>query len=89
MPLEVLHFLARKKLPVSVHGIRKVEAVRVLMLSGHVDAIIPVIEPSLTPSSPVAVVTRITPLGLRMLQSFPRSRGPEATKQRRRDVRRT
>lgn len=89
MPLDILHLLARKKLPVSVHGIRKVEAVRVLVLSGHIEAVVPVIEPSLTPASPVALVTRITPMGMRMLQSFPRSRIPEVTKQRRRDVRRT
>jgi hypothetical protein len=89
MPLEILHFLARKKLPVSVHGIRKVEAVRVLMLSGHIEAIVPVTEPSLTPASPVAVVTRITPMGMRMLQSFPRSRVSETTKRRRGDIRRT
>ena len=89
MPLDILHFLARTQLPVSVRGIRKVEAVRVLMLSGHIEAVFPVIEPSLTPSSPVAVVKRITPMGMRMLQSFPGPRIPEAAKQRRRDVRRT
>lgn len=89
MPLDILHFLVRKKLPMSLHGIPKVEAVRVLVLSGHVEAVFPVVEPSLTPASPVAIVTRITPLGMRMLQSFPTSRMPEATKQRRRDVRRT
>ncbi|HUD32953.1 MAG TPA: hypothetical protein VMR43_08030 [Variovorax sp.] len=84
MPLDILHVLARKKLPVTVHGIRKVEAVRVLVLSGHVEAVVPVIEPSLTPSSPIAIVTRITPMGLRMLQSFPRLKAPAASKQRHR-----
>lgn len=84
MPLDILHVLARRKLPVTVRGIRKVEAVRVLVLSGHIEAVVPVIEPSLTPSSPVATVTRITPMGLRMLQSFPRSRTLTTSKQRQR-----
>jgi hypothetical protein len=72
MPLEILHVLARRKLPVVVRGIRKVEAV--LVLSGHIEAELPAAEASLMPASPTAVVTRITPLGKRMLQSFPRSR---------------
>lgn len=74
MPLEILHVLARRKLPVVVRGIRKVEAVRVLVLSGHIEAELPAAEASLMPASPTAVVMRITPLGKRMLQSFPRSR---------------
>lgn len=87
MPLDILHVLARKKLPVAVHGIRRVEAVRVLVLSGHIEATVPVAQPSLMPSSPVAVVTRITPMGLRMLQSFPRTNTLAAQKQRYRDTR--
>jgi hypothetical protein len=87
MPLDILHVLARKKLPVSVYGIRKVEAVRVLVLSGHVEATVPSAEPSLMPSSPVAIVTRITPMGMRMLQSFPRQETQAVSKQRHRGTR--
>jgi hypothetical protein len=70
MPLRTLHLIAGKKLPVTLHGIRSVETVRVLVLSGHVEAMLPEAEPTLNPSSPVAIVTRITPMGQRMLQTF-------------------
>jgi hypothetical protein len=87
MPLEILHLLARKKLPVSVYGIRQVEAVRVLVLSGHLEALLPLAEPSLMPSSPVAIVTRITPMGMRMLQSFPSQKTQAMPKKRHRGTR--
>jgi hypothetical protein len=87
MPLDILHLLASRTLPVEVHGIRKVEAIRVLVLSGHVEAIVPSIEPSLTPSSPVAIVTRITPSGRRMLQTFPATKAPARSKLHRRNTR--
>jgi hypothetical protein len=83
MPLDILHLLASRTLPVEVHGIRKVEAIRVLVLSGHVEAIVPSIEPSLTPSSPVA----ITPSGRRMLQTFPATKTPARSKLHRRNTR--
>ena len=72
MPLRILHLIAGKKLPVTVYGIRSVETVRVLVLSGHIEAILPEYAPTLNPSSPVAIVTRITPMGRRMLLTFPK-----------------
>jgi hypothetical protein len=72
MPLSLLHSLARKKLPVTLHGIRKVETARVLVLSGHIEAMFPLTQPSLTPASPTCIVTRITPMGGRMLLTFPK-----------------
>jgi hypothetical protein len=86
MPLSLLHFLARRKLPVSLHGMRKVETARVLVLSGHIEALFPVAQPSLTPASPTCIVSRITPMGRRMLMTFPNPSAAARSHRRRADV---
>jgi len=75
MPIELLHRLARERLPISVTAGEEVDDVRLLALAGHVRAQIP--RPVRTLSGyhqPPATVTTITALGRQMLERFPRAR---------------
>jgi hypothetical protein len=68
----MLHILATKKLPLTVTGGSDVDAVHILLLGGHVRAIME--KAVRAPSGwehPTATVTEITRTGRRMLQCFP------------------
>jgi len=74
MPIALLHRVARERLPFVVVREEEIDFVRILMLAGHLKAAIP--PPITSPAGvvvdqPPAVVTAITPLGRRMLRSFP------------------
>jgi hypothetical protein len=74
MPIELLHRLARQRLPIAVTGGEDIDSVRMLILAGHVRAEIP--RPVRTLSGhhqPPAMVTAITALGRQMLERFPRA----------------
>ena len=72
MALPMLHILATKKLPLTVKGGNDVDAVHILVLGGHVEAIMG--KAVQTPAGwghPTATVTAITKTGQRMLKIFP------------------
>ncbi|MBP6894759.1 MAG: hypothetical protein ACLGJD_01855 [Gammaproteobacteria bacterium] len=73
MPLSLLHRLASAQLPVSFTEGGDIDAIRMLALAGHVQAVIP--RPVRTLSGhhqPAATVSAITPLGRQMMERFPR-----------------
>lgn len=73
MTLSLLHRLAAAQLPVSLTGGTDVDAVRMLALAGHVQAVIPRPVRTLTGHhQPPATVSGITPLGRQMIERFPR-----------------
>ena len=73
MPLNLLHLLSDNKLPIAVVGGGNIDALRVLSMAGHVNAVIPRPVRSLTGyDQPPATVNAITPLGRKMLRRFPR-----------------
>ncbi|MBB1600835.1 hypothetical protein [Variovorax sp. UMC13] len=65
MPMELLHSLKGKPLPVELTDADDIEKLRVLHDAGHVDADIP---PWTINLQKPAVVLQITPLGLRAMQ---------------------
>ncbi|WP_295529379.1 hypothetical protein [uncultured Pseudacidovorax sp.] len=73
MTLSLLHRLATTQLPVSLTEGRDVDAVRMLTLAGHVQAVIPrPVRTLVGYHQPPATVTAITPLGRQMIERFPR-----------------
>lgn len=75
MTSTLLHILSTKALPLTVTNGSAVDAVHILLLGGHIEAVME--KPVRTVdgwSSPSATVTRITSTGRRMLKLFPASR---------------
>ena len=71
MPITLLHRLAAATLPCNIEGGRNVDAVRILVMAGHIKATIPVPVRTLDGYvQPIATVTAITPLGQTMLRKF-------------------
>ncbi len=74
MPIHLLSRLARQSLPAIVENGGDIDAVRILVLAGHVKALVPA--PTRQPFGPTvqppATVTEITRLGRLMLQRFGR-----------------
>ena len=72
MSISMLRELAEKKLPFTVTGGDNVDAVHILLIGGHIEAV--VAEPVRTPTgwiNPSARVEQITRSGWRMLRLFP------------------
>jgi len=70
--LHLLYLLSQNTLPIAVTGGGDIDAVRVLSMAGHVNAVIPRPVRTLTGyDQPAATVNAITPLGRKMLRRFP------------------
>ena len=79
MSITLLHRLAAATLPCNIDGGSNVDAVRILVMAGHIKAIIPAPVRTLDGYvQPIATVTAVTPMGQTMLKRFvpPGSRKP-------------
>ena len=80
--MTLLHILATQQLPHTVEGGDDVDAVHILVMGGHVEAVMAkAVRATNGWKIPSATVTRITSSGKRMIRVFPAEfcRSPEST----------